>query len=370
MTRSAASEEDWYASEEPTRLGLIAELQRIKRRTWNRPIPVLVLTALITTGIVRKIANKPVIAESEVVLALTEGAMSTGHSGIPFIQLREYVNSVLLPDNKLADVVEKFNLSRLRKRLGMQYAIDELRSAFTVEIWKNQFVYFDEQDTWARRSARIGISVIDNDPDRALDIARELANIVIETAALQRHKLADAISGQVAMLRTATSDKLDRLANDISLKKEAIDDAMKQGRADVAGVLRIDLAALQKEQRYAEKELTKIAGSPDAIASEIAAAGLDMSLVIVDEHRPERPTQSSFVLVLVGLVVGTGSLIAVALVLGAFDSRVHESDDVARLGLPVLGHVPGFAGDNVGSMQSRSVARARVPSFQRWRSHR
>jgi hypothetical protein len=57
-------------------------------------------------------------------------------------------------------------------------------------------------------------------------------------------------------------------------------------------------------------------------------------------------------------------------VLGAFDSRVHDSDDVARLKLPVLGHVPGFAGDNVGSMRTRSAAPTRVPSFRRWRFHR
>jgi hypothetical protein len=371
MMRAASEpEQDWYSSEQPTRLGLISELQRIKRRTWNRPIPVLVLAALITGGIVRKVANKPVVLEASVTLALTEGALSTTRKGIPFMQLREYVSSVLLPDNKLAELVEKFNLSRLRKKLGMQFAIDELRSTFNIEIWKNSFVYYDEEDEHSRRSARIGITVADTDPDRALDIAQELGRIVIETAALQRQKLGDAISSQVAMLREATATKLDKLELDILLKQEAIDDTIKRNRFDVAGMLRIDLAALREQQRDTEKQMSKIASSPDAVASEVAAAGLDMSITIVDERRPERPTHSSFVLLMIGVVVGTGVLVAVALVLGAFDSRVHESDDVTRLGLPVLGHVPGFAGDNVGSMRTRSVARARVPSFRRWRSHR
>ena len=40
------------------------------------------------------------------------------------------------------------------------------------------------------------------------------------------------------------------------------------------------------------------------------------------------------------------------------------------LGLPVLGHVPGFAGDQVGSLAARGYKRARVPLFLRWRSHR
>ena len=78
----------------------------------------------------------------------------------------------------------------------------------------------------------------------------------------------------------------------------------------------------------------------------------------------------AFVVVMILVVVGIGSLLGSALLIGAFDSRVHDVDDVARLGLPVLGHVPGFPGDGVGSLTVRGASRARVPSFQRWRSHR
>src|SRR5690349_1628965 len=137
-----ADDEDWYAAEQPTRLALVAELQRIKRRTLIRPLPVLVLAALITFGIVRKIATKQVVLTADVVLALTEGSMSSHSTGIPYEQLSAYVNSVLLPDNKLIELIEKYNLSRLRKKFGPQFAIEELRSAFNIEIWKNSFVYY------------------------------------------------------------------------------------------------------------------------------------------------------------------------------------------------------------------------------------
>jgi len=172
------------------------------------------------------------------------------------------------------------------------------------------------------------------------------------------------------MLRDATEEKLTTLGNQIAATERAIDDAVKTGKLDTFGILRVDLQALAEQRRRTEAELSHIAGSSDALAGDIAAAGLDMSLSIVEEHRPERPTHSSFVLVMVAVVVGTGSLIGGATLLGAFDSRVHDTDDVVRLGLPVLGHVPGFAGDNVGSMQARSAVRARVPSLLRWRSHR
>ena len=362
--------DDWYESEQSTRLGLIAELQRIKRRTRVRPLPVLALAAAVTGLITYKVATKVENVQSEVVMALVEGSMARQNSGIPVDQLRDYVTTVLLPDNRLAELIEKRDLSRLRKKLGMQFALNDLRERLEIQIWKNSFAYFDDEDEHARRSARIGLAVTDTDPDRALNIARDLAQIATDIFATRRQIVAESITQQVAMLRDATNDKLTTLANQISATQEAIDDAVKAGRADTVGILRIDLTSLNAEMRRTEAEASHIAGSSDALASDIAAAGLDMSLSIVEEHRPERPTHSSFVLVMVAVVVGTGALIGSATLLGAFDSRVHDTDDVVRLGLPVLGHVPGFPGDNVGSMQARSALRARVPSLRRWRSHR
>lgn len=362
--------DDWYQSEQSTRLGMIAELQRIRRRTQVRPLPVLALAALVTGLITYKVATKVDTVQSEVVLALVEGSMARQNAGIPVDQLREYVTSVLLPDNRLAELIEKRDLSRLRKKLGMQFALSDLRERLEIQIWKNSFAYFDDEDEHARRSARIGMSVTDTDPDRALDIARDLAAIATETLAMRRQMLADTITQQVAMLRDATEEKLTTLGNQIAATERAIDDAVKTGTSDTVAILRIDRQALAEQRRRIEAELSHIAGSRDALAGDIAAAGLDMTLSIVEEHHPERPTHSSFVLVLVAVVVGTGALVGAATLLGAFDSRVHDTDDVVRLGLPVLGHVPGFPGDNVGSMQSRSAVSARVPSLRRWRSHR
>lgn len=362
--------DQWYESEQPTRRGMVAELQRIRRRTRIRPIPVLVLAALVTTGITYKMATRPVIVEAEVVLALTEGSMASRRIGMPVDQLRAYVTQVLLPDQRLLQLVEKYGLFPLRKKAGPEYALEQMKDKFSVAIWKNSFAYYDDEDDNAARSARIGISVRDTDPDRALDLAHDLAAVVIDTAAGVRQKRADAVTGQVAMLREATGDELDKIMLDIAGKQAAIDQARRRGQTELAGILRIDLAALLQDQRRHEARLTRIAASSDALAHEITAAGLDLSLAVVDENHPERPTHSGLVLIMIAAVIGTFSLVSSALILGAFDSRVHEPDDVTRLGLPVLGHVPGFAGDNVGSMRTRSAAPARVPSFQRWRFHR
>jgi hypothetical protein len=130
----------------------------------------------------------------------------------------------------------------------------------------------------------------------------------------------------------------------------------------------MQLLKIDDQQKDGEKTLSSIATSPEALADRIAEAGLDLSVDIVAEKRPNRPESKGLLIAMMLVVVGVGALIGSALVLGAFDSRVHDTDDVERLGLPVLGHVPEFPGDTVGSLEARGVQRARVPSFLRWRS--
>src|SRR6185436_19068735 len=157
---------------------------------------------------------------------------------------------------------------------------------------------YDEEDSNAARSARIGISVRDTDPERALDVAHDLAAVVIDTAAAVRQRRAGAVTGQVAMLRAAVDDELDKLAVAVASKQAAIAEARNRGDIDLAGRLGIDLAAIKQDQRRREAQLHRIAGSSDALAADIVAAGLDMSLAVVDERRPERPTHSGMVLMM------------------------------------------------------------------------
>jgi capsular polysaccharide biosynthesis protein len=116
--------------------------------------------------------------------------------------------------------------------------------------------------------------------------------------------------------------------------------------------------------------MSELMSTQDAIADRIAAAGLDLVIEIAGEKRPTRPPSRGLMISILLVIVGIGSLLGSALLIGAFDSRVHDVEDVERLGLPVLGHVPGFPGDRVGSLEARGVQRSRIPLFRRWRSQR
>jgi hypothetical protein len=360
--------DDWYDSEESTRAAMITELQRIRRRFLARPLRVLALAAVASIAITYKVATRAAPVEAEVVLALTEGAMSADkRSGLPVDDLRQYVDGVLITDAKLAQLIEHHDLYPSRRRLGMPRAIEQLRGQLDIQIWKNSFVYYDEDATHAEHSARIGITVTDTDPDRAFVIVRDLAAIVIDTAHEHRLQLNTQLARAVEVRRDGLARRLRELTRMTSEKQAALTRARASADDGVAHALQLELVELAYEQKAADKQVAEIATSRDAMADRIAAAGLDTGIAIVEERRPDRPEHRQFVLAMFAIVITVGCLLGSSLLLGAFDSRLHDADDVARLGLRVLGQLPAFAGDHDGSLRTRGVPRSVVSHGARWR---
>lgn len=361
---------DWYESEEPTRVAMVAELQRIRRRTGVRPLPVIALAILITAGVTYKFAMKPRLYTADVVLAMRQGVFGNDRdSSIPFSQLKEYVANVLLPDGELLKVIEKRFPGRA-DRVGKPFALESFRDKLEIFIWKNSFAYYDDEDADANKSARIGLEVSDQDPDVAYDIAIDLASVAIATHDAQRKKVSGMISAELDNYREQLMVKVDELDAELVQKQDALGKAKKAGNNQLAATLIVTIANLEQTRKRRAQQVKEADLSPDAFADEVTEAKLDITIAIVDQVRPEKIEQSGLILGMIIAVIGTGALLGSALVLGAFDSRVHDTDDVARLGLPVLGHVPGFHGDHVGSLDARGAARARVPLFLRWRSQR
>ena len=361
----------WYESEESTRKGMVQELQRMRRRMRVRPWPVLALALLITGAITYKLITRKQSFEAEVVLALREGAIGTEYrTGMPLGELKEFVSGVLLPDSKLVELIERRNLHRLRKTLGMPWAIEEVRKQLEIDVWKNSYIWYDPELPNRDASARVGIVAIDEDPDAAFLLAHDIATIVIQSAREHRQAYADNITTQIEQERAALSKRLDELELERTTLMVAFSKARRAGKEGLAQALNLRLTEVDEQQKEASKDMTTLLTSQDLIADRIAAAGLDLVIELVAEKRPNRPPSRGLLISIVVVIVGLSSLIGAAVVIGAFDSRVHDVEDLERLGLPVLGHVPGFPGDRVGSLEARGVQRNRVPSFRRWRSQR
>lgn len=369
MRLAARRDDDWYESEESTRKAMVQELQRIRRRARVRPVPVVLLAIAITGVLTYKLATRRQSFAAEVVLALREGTLGTRERvGMPLGELREFVTSVLLPDNKLEELIERRNLHRLRRRLGMQWAVAELREQIQIEVWRNTYVYYDPDQPNRDPSARIGITVTEGDPDLAYLLAHDIASIVMSSVREHRLDYAARIAAVIAHERDALSDRLTALELERTEVMIAFSKARREHAEGVAQALDLRLVRIDSQQQDAEKMMSELTTSLDAIADRIAEAGLDLVIELVAEKRPSRPTNRGLLIAITAAIVGVGSLIGAAVVFGAFDSRVHDVEDVARLGLPVLGHVPGFPGDHVGSLEARGVQRVRVPLVRRWRS--
>jgi hypothetical protein len=87
----------------------------------------------------------------------------------------------------------------------------------------------------------------------------------------------------------------------------------------------------------------------------------DLALIVSDEQRwplvdpghADRGFDRATYLLLVAVAAFVLALPLVAVGVGAFDRRVYELDDVRRLGLPTLGAVRRFDGDNAGALVAR-----------------
>jgi capsular polysaccharide biosynthesis protein len=361
---------DWFEREIPTRFGMVAELQRIARRTRVRPFRVLAVALVITAAVTYKFAMKPRVYTADIVLAMNEGAFSNERDkSIPFEQLKEYVENVLLPDNALLEIIEKRTPGRI-DTFGKAFVLESFRDNVEILIWKNSFAYYDEADPYAQKSARIGIEVTDLDPDNAFEIARDLASVAIRTHDANRRLVNGQLSAELDTFRDQMALKVDEVANQLVIKENALAAARKIGNNQAAATLIVDINNLVYSRKQYESVYKAIDLSPELFADKLTDAKLDVAITVVDQVRPAKQEQSELVLAMIIAVIGTGAFLGSALLLGSFDSRVHDTDDVTRLNLPVLGHVPGFPGDHVGSLDARGAARRRVPSFLRWRSQR
>jgi len=352
MKRRTAND-DWFDSEPHMRDGMLDELRRLTRRATVRPWRVIAIAVIVTAAITTWLGLRPQPFEAEVVLAWTESEFSPRDRSTP-VDLRDYVGNVLLSNERLTALIEQRNLYPARKLRGPQYAIDALRGQLEIEIWKNMFG-FDDPEPGLERSARIGLTVTDSDPERAYTLAHDLAATVIAASRERRQTATKLLVDQAARTRARIETRLEQLTHQRLEHDVAADRARAVHDIAVAEQHELAVAELRAEQRSLERSISELAQSSDEVADQITRAGLDFSLGVVEERHPERPTHRVFELAVIAFIVLLGSLATGTLVLGAFDPRVHDGDDVARLGLPMLGQLPAFRGDDVGALRARAA---------------
>jgi len=384
--------------------GLIAELQRLARRARVRWLPVVAIAVLLTAGILYKRSRKTHLKRARVVLAATEGSMGDSLVPMPQGELRDYIVNILLSsdvlrldlligevlrdgptmtDAEVADEVrrraEPVDIkipqdSVLASWIATQRENpltdddlatdpDDLLEMTGINVYRNYFLmaYYAE----APRSARILVVVSDPDPELANHEAHRLAELIKAGEARRRLALGEALAADAASALAAVRTQADELDALIVKRRVELAAAEDAGEAGKAAALRVGVEELRSKRRSADEKmlgLTSLASAEEQAAA-IDRAGLGIKFELVEERRaPEDSGTRTYLRVLQAALLFGMLLPLTAIIIGTFDPRIHDREDVERIGLPVLGHVPAFPGDRVGSLRARGVRGRRVPS--------
>ncbi len=362
---------DWIDTEEPLLRGAITELQRMARRARTRIPLILLIAGAITAAFVWKSSKKQVLHEASITLALSEGSMARRETFLPVLDLRNYVINVLMSGPRLMEIIEARNWYPLRKKMGTEYALAELMDQTDVQVSRNFFLYEDESN--APRSARIDITVVDVDPKRAYDVADAVANVIVASTQEKRQAAAVGIANEVKAVQAAFNDKLVSLQRHNIELTAAISNADRIQDLTALAFLRVEQLNTGDEIKRLREQITAsaLSGTLEALSEQISAAGQEVEVSRVREDLPSPNPARGMLLVASAIVVFLMMTVVVAILLGAFDTRIHDADDLRRLGLPILGHFPAFPGDHVGALKSRSAFTSsktgRVPLWRLWR---
>jgi hypothetical protein len=347
---------DWVDAESDTQ-EFRTELQRLKRRAQKRPGLLLFLCLLGVAAVLWKVSKRVPVYQATIVMRVTEGVVVEEESPVVRQGLAHYLYTVALNSERLLPIIEEFDLFPQRETFGDPYAVDELRNTLDIEVGINHFAR-ERDDGDPVRSAGIVIHYSSNDAARAFDVARALSAALVDAEQERRGQMAQKLN---AIAGTSLERVESRLA---SLKEDLATTMLKVNAAKTKPVSALERTRLDMRSRrliasvtQTELVLERVSGTRDDTVLAIAAEGANQALRfdIVDVRPPVVAPKTSLVAYgLIGLLVFLCLVPISAIGVAAMDSRLHHIEDLVRLGLPVVGHMPSFPSDRMGSMQERS----------------
>lgn len=358
-TTDPSSDPDPWLAREPGFAQARLELRRLARRAVRRPLVVIVLAAVLAAGVAWQRARRPPLCEAQVVFRMIEARPQGSDNAPPppARELREYVWSVALAASRLLEIMDRHDLEPALRAQDPVTAVALFREDIGLEVWRNYFLVDEGPDS--ERSARMALTYRGPTLATTEAIARDLADLIgAEEDRRRTQELETALAGTRMGVDLARAD-LERREAQI-----AAFEAKRRGTTpEHAALLDVELVGLRKSLGPANQRLLAAQKDFTALELQLGYEGLGQGL------RFERVDESVHVVTQtphLGRLLWLGGALFflllpfVGLVVGALDPRVYDADDVRRLGVPILGHVPPFRGEDVGSLRARARASGRV----------
>ncbi len=345
---------DWFEDESEL-LSWRRELDRLKRRARARLFRTLTVAALATAAVVYVAARRVPLAESRILIRVTEGTVLREDSPTSTRDLGQFLNDSALSSHNLMALIEERGLYPFERARGEQFALEELRSNITLEVYRNQFIeargYNDDV-----RTARVSIRFRHLDPAVSFAVASDLAQLVISSESRRRANTSRDVVGLMQTALDQTGARIDERQNQLASRRLALADAKRSRNKEEQAAIEIEIARLEEALKDQVKLLSNMRKNKARADLRFAldSSRMNMQYQIVDERPPPPPDEGKPIrLAMVALACFLILLPLSAVGVGAFDSRLHDREDVQRLGFEVVGHVPRFGGFEVGSLRSR-----------------
>ena len=351
---------DWVGDEDDTP-GAWQELKRLGRRARRRWFRTLVYTLMCSALVVGAAARKPRSYASRVAFRVTEGELESKSAPKTIGRLRDYVATVIFSSSHLLAVIKEHDLYPSLMARDPSIAVESMRDDIDVEVWRNEFAVKTANDDPAR-TARVAVTYHGNDAQKTFAVVTHLAKLIRESE--QHSRVAQAESA----LRLA-DDQVEQSRQLIEERKRAIVETQlkrQHARTPEEGLrLVIEQRGLEKSLPRAEKILAQAETRREQtyMRLQLEKHALGMRWEMIDPGRVEPPGMSKKTLLTwLGIIAFLLALPLCGIGVGTFDPHVYDLEDVRRLGMPTVGAVRHFDGDNAGALvdRLRDEGRARI----------
>lgn len=342
---------DWVGDEAELP-GMWTELKRLGRRARRRWVRTLLFGLVCAALVIGAAARKPRSYASRVAFRVTESELEGATTPRTNGRLRDYVATVVFSNSHLLQVIKEHGLYAALMARDPSLAVESMRDDIDVEVWRNYFALPRTADDPAR-SARLAITFHSNDAQKAFEVVQHLGRLVAESE--QKSRVAQAETAlRLADDQVETTEKLvSQRRRDIIQKQLERDRA----RTPAEGLqLLIEQRILEKALPRAEQLLAQVETRREQLymRAQLEKHALGLKWEMIDPGRVEpKGISKRALLTWLGVIAFVLALPLCGIGVGAFDPRVYDLADVRRLGLPTVGAVRHFDGDNAGALVER-----------------
>ncbi len=315
------------------------ESARLVRRSLRRPALTLAVALLMASMLLGWQLRRPPRFAMRAELVLRENALSSDRQSSSRAHMRSFIENAAFTSGRLLRIIDRHGLYRREVARSPVLALQEMRRDIEIEILQDYFAEY-RLETSAQRSARIVITFTGDHPSEAMSVARELGELVAQAhlgrqadRAQRNARLAHGAAERIREDLKEASDELAVLETGLLL-----DDRRNPSAADQLKRVLLHARLVHLEARRSEAEQQETLFELTA-ASEARQAGTIVHLAALQtdvgfEHNELRWLSRR--MATSGLA---GAVLALFLV-GAFNPRLYDADDVRRAGGAVLGKLP------------------------------